>query len=362
MMTDKIIDSILWSKYFKKHKTGIDNVDNIDNILKIIYKNSKNYLDNNNISKESVRLRLSKIISYRTKLHNLKKMPLIKQRTPEWYELRKSRLTASDAYDAISNNNTLLAKKKAGVYIDDMKLNKVPPIKWGTMFEDMAMRSYSQINDDIEINEFGLIPDKELEHFGASPDGISEMGIMIEIKCPYMRKIKDGVIPAKYVTQMQGQLAVCDLDECDYVECEFKQYFNAEDYKQEIDDNSTKNHGVIAEFTLKDTDEFYYIYSKEYLTPTECLDTVEKEIVEKLKEDNNVVFNKIIPWKLVLINVQRVNFNKSEWETIKPKIISFWEKVEESKKLPVEYKKKKEEPKLMFINDDSDDETTIDKK
>lgn len=357
---DNIIDGILWSKYFKKHiNDNVDSIDNIDKeeyiekILKIIYKNDK-ILEKKNITRDNVKNRLKSILKYRNKLYNLKKMPLIKQRTPEWYELRKSRLTASDAYDAIGNNNLLLAKKKAGVYIDDVKLNKVPPIKWGTMFEDMAMRCYSQINDDMIINEFGLIPDKELEHFGASPDGISEMGIMIEIKCPYMRKIKDGFIPPKYITQMQGQLAVCNLEECDYVECEFRQYINIEDYIQDINPIDVKNHGVIAEFTLKDTDEFYYIYSDIYLTPTECLKTVENRVVEELKNNNNIVFNKIIPWKLLLINVQRVNFNKPEWENIKPKIINFWDKVENCKNLPVEYKKKKEEPKLMFINDDSD--------
>jgi hypothetical protein len=28
----------------------------------------------------------------------------------------------------------------------------------------------------------------EYEFFGASPDGISEVGVMVEIKCPYKRK------------------------------------------------------------------------------------------------------------------------------------------------------------------------------
>jgi putative phage-type endonuclease len=355
---DNIIDAVLWNKYFKKNLNKYqDDIREvyINSILSIIYKNSK-VLEKNNITRDNVKNRLIKILNYRAKLYNLKKMPLIKQRTPEWYELRKSRLTASDAYDAIANNNLLLAKKKAGVYVDDIKLNKVPPIKWGTMFEDMAMRCYSQMNDDMIINEFGLIPDKELEHFGASPDGISEMGIMIEIKCPYMRKIKDGYIPPKYITQMQGQLAVCNLEECDYVECEFKQYLEINDYLNDTEDISVKNHGVIAEFTLKDTDEFYYIYSEIYLTPRECLNTVEIKINEELKYNNNLIFNKLIPWKLLMINVQRVNFNKPEWDNIKPKIINFWEKVENCKNLPIEYKKKKEEPKIMFINDDSDDE------
>lgn len=337
------IDNILWVNYFKNTK------DDDINAYKNIYKNNKQTFESKNISKDDVKDRFKKVNTYRRKLNELKKMPLIKQRTPEWFELRKNRLTASDAHDAIATNNLLLAKKKAGVYIDETNLNKVPPIKWGTMFEDMAMRCYSQRNFNMVINEFGLIPDKEFEHFGASPDGISEMGIMIEIKCPYMRKIQDGIIPPKYYTQMQGQLAVCDLEECDYVECDFKQYNTIEEYINDIHEDLLFDHGVIAEFSTKDTDEYRYVYSKEFLKPQKCLDTISNEIIRTTVNDNNLVFNKIIPWKLQLINVQRVYFNKEEWINTKSKIINFWNKVEECKKLPIEYKKK--EKKLTFIED-----------
>lgn len=333
------IDNLLWITYF--------NNSNINEEL--IYINNKDLFDSKNISSDNIKDRLNKINVYRNTLNDLKKMPLIKQRTPEWFELRKDRLTASDAYDAIQKNNLLLARKKANVYIDEVNLNKVPPIKWGTMFEEMAMRCYSQKNYNMKINEFGLIPDKELEHFGASPDGITEMGIMIEIKCPYIRKIQDGIIPPKYYMQMQGQLAVCKLEECDYVECDFKQYNKIEEYLQDLDGELKYDHGVIAEFSTKDTDEYRYIYSEEFLTPSECLDIVSKEAMKRVSEDNNLIFNKLIPWKLNLINVQRVYFNDEEWNIIKPKIINFWNKVEECKKLPVEYKRKTK--KLEFIED-----------
>jgi hypothetical protein len=58
-------------------------------------------------------------------------------------------------------------------------------------------------------------------YLGASPDGITEDGVMVEIKCPWRRKI-NGEIPLQYYYQIQGQLAVCALEECDYFECEFQ--------------------------------------------------------------------------------------------------------------------------------------------
>ena len=69
----------------------------------------------------------------------------------------------------------------------------------------------------------GLIIHNQYKHIGASPDGISDLGIMLEIKCPFKRKI-DGAIPEQYWMQIQGQLEVCDLEECDYLECKLWEY------------------------------------------------------------------------------------------------------------------------------------------
>jgi hypothetical protein len=48
--------------------------------------------------------------------------------------------------------------------------------------------------------------------------------------------------------------------------------------------------------------------------------------------------------------IQRVVFNAKEWETIIPKINTFWEKVEEYKLLPIEIGIKK----YQFVDDDGD--------
>lgn len=54
--------------------------------------------------------------------------------------------------------------------------------------------------------------------------------------------------------------------------------------------------------------------------------------------------------------IQRVVFNAKEWETIIPKINTFWEKVEEYKLLPIEIGIKK----YQFVDDDSDAATSAD--
>ena len=316
----------------------------------------------NDINAETVKNRIDDIRQYRDELKVLLQLPLMKQRTTEWFEARKTRLTASDLYDAIKVSSSgcdtsvsiKLAKKKANIVAaDTINYNAIPALKWGTMFEPMATRCYSQKMNDIAIHDFGLICATDNEHFGASPDGINELGIMLEIKCPYSRKIVDGVIPDKYKMQIQGQLAVCKLKECDYIECIFKSLETAEEYL-ELEDGTSVRHGVIAEFYNR-AGEYVYFYSEPDRTPAECLEDI-RIIAEGIMKDScsgggdKLKFSKYTYWRLDEMIIQRVVFNAKEWETIIPKINTFWEKVEEYKLLPIEIGIKK----YQFVDDDSD--------
>ena len=324
---------------------------NIKDINKIDYIYKK-YKDSMNIDKKAIKNRISEINNYRKVLKELVKQPIIKQRTKEWFDARENRLTASDLHDAIQDKkiSDVIAKKKAKITKDNFNYNSVKALKWGTMFEPMASRIYSEVNGNVNIYEFGLICDTQNEHFGASPDGINELGIMIEIKCPYSRKIVDGYIPDKYLMQIQGQLAVCNLNECDYVECMFVVLEESE-YMEEFANNKDVNikHGIIAEYiSCKGNSEYTYLYS----CGSETADKIILDIRNKIDtfnenpDNNNYKFEKLTYWKLEKINTQRVLFNKSEWGAISDKIHTFWEKVERFKLLPVE--------KIRFISDDDD--------
>ncbi len=328
--------------------------------------NKNNIKDNSDkiYTYDVVNKRVAAIKQYRNELRVLLQLPLMKQRTTEWFEARKTRLTASDLYDAVKGGNVSirLAKKKANIVIDNINYNAIPALKWGTMFEPMATRCYSQRMNNINIHDFGLICDMDNKHFGASPDGINDFGIMLEIKCPYSRKIMDGVIPDKYRMQIQGQLAVCKLKECDYIECIFKSIENEEDYL-ELDD--TIKHGVIAEF-YNSKGEYVYYYSEPNQTPKECLEEITNNRNNYINEYGSAAnganvslkFSKYTYWKLDEMIVQRVIFNANEWVNIIPKINAFWETVEEYKMLPIEIGIKKY--KFVDDNDDNDNDNNKD--
>jgi putative phage-type endonuclease len=152
----------------------------------------------------------------------------IPQRTPEWYVARESMITASDFAQALDlgkfGSRKELFEKKCGHVPPRAFDATCPPLRWGVMFEPVACNIYSALNAYVHIHEFGLLrhPDPRTPFLGASPDGISENGIMIEIKCPWRRRI-DGTVPLQYYLQIQGQLSVTGLRECDYFEVEFEE-------------------------------------------------------------------------------------------------------------------------------------------
>ena len=169
---------------------------------------------------------------------------------------------------------------------------------------------------------------------------------MIEIKCPYSRKIVNDYIPPKYLMQIYGQLAVCELEECDYIECDFKTFESIEDYLTNISSDSKIKHGIIAEY-MNDNKEYHYLYSNAYLTPNDAI----KDIEEQISHEKSCNLLKLTPWHLNTINVQRVMFKQSEWDNIEPKISNFWNLVEEYKTHPPP-PPEKESKKIKFIDDD----------
>ena len=349
MSLDKLINRInIMDINYDYNKTDIDN--KLYKYLKYNINLDKNDYDKlicDNIDKKYIDNRIELLNKYRKQLRILKCKPYFKQKTKEWLDLRKTCLTASDLHDALNKNNLLLAKKKAGVFIDNIIYHSIPPLKWGTMFEDMAQRCYSQKNN-IDVHEFGLLNNEKISHFGASPDGITDIGIMVEIKCPYSRKIKENFIPEKYYYQIQGQLAVCELNECDYIECDFKIIDTDYEYIDYVNENNLgkKNHGIIAEYFDNIADEYYYIYSDALLTAEETIVNINKQML--LQDNKDKKFCKLSRWVLNEMYIQRVFYNEKLWHDILPKIKEFWDKVNDCRQLPIEYKKIKPK-KFNFV-------------
>ena len=138
------------------------------------------------------------------------------QRSQEWLELRENMITASDVASALGESHFESP--------DAFVKKKVLKTKWagnaatqhGTLLEPIARDLYDQKYGRVS-HEIGLVQHRDYPWLGASPDGVTEDGLLIEIKCPLTRKIEANV-PKHYWPQVQLQLEITDLEECDFVQ------------------------------------------------------------------------------------------------------------------------------------------------
>ncbi len=154
-------------------------------------------------------------------ISRLLQRPQWAQRTPEWYEVRKTLLTASDAAAALGvppyksypgdPRRDLLTKK-----LENRPLNNVYVLH-GQRYEDEA-RDLAMSALGEEAIDVGLFRHPTYEWLGASPDGVTKSGLCIEIKCPLSREIIPGVIPHHYYPQIQVQMEVCDLESTIFIQ------------------------------------------------------------------------------------------------------------------------------------------------
>lgn len=176
----------------------------------------------------------------------------IVQGIPEWHDERYGMVTATDCSSILEANPflkklELLRRKCSPLIIHEDTANT----SWGKRFEKIAYNLYSQLTKK-KLYELGLLKHDKLTWLGASPDGITEDAKLLEIKCVVNRKISKKE-PYYYWIQMQIQLEVTNLEECDFFQCKFTEYKS----KQEmLADTNTKD--VFKGEGLYDGKVFYW--------------------------------------------------------------------------------------------------------
>ena len=152
-------------------------------------------------------------------VQNLLKIPQHIQRSPEWFAQRNGAITASDLPTVLKENDY---KSPWTLLLDKCDSNPKPFVgneatRWGTYYEDTAIEKYSELRGK-EVLAFGLLIHPEYSWLGGSPDGITTDGILIEVKCPFKRKIVMGEIPHHYLAQVLLNLEICNLEIAHFIE------------------------------------------------------------------------------------------------------------------------------------------------
>jgi putative phage-type endonuclease len=93
-------------------------------------------------------------------------------------------------------------------------------MKWGTDCEPLARSAY-EAETGMLVTEVAMINHPTIEMAGASPDGLVDEDGLLEIKCPetknHIDTILSGEAPAKYIHQMQWQMACTGRKWVDFV-------------------------------------------------------------------------------------------------------------------------------------------------
>jgi putative phage-type endonuclease len=258
----------------------------------------------------------------------LKSKPQPAQRSKEWYEFRHNLITASNAYkafDSQSSKNQLIYEKcqsnpNSVSEIDVKMVNINTSLHWGQKYEPLSVMIYEDTYKTT-VDDFGCIQHDKYNFLGASPDGINidknslRYGRMLEIKNIVNREI-DGIPKKEYWIQMQLQMEVCDLDECDFLETKFTEYENADSY---WNDTSDKRKGVIMYFHTKDGKPFYKYMPFDIVSLKDVNEWQEQMVDLYQSSEYNYVWMKDYYWKLdivscVLVCRNRRWFNDNIWE------------------------------------------------
>jgi putative phage-type endonuclease len=154
---------------------------------------------------------------------------MMEQGTEEWFTIRIGKVTASRVADVIAKTKTGYSATRDN-YMAQLVCERLTgqkgesfsnaAMQHGTETEPLARLSY-EVTQNVLVDEVGFVPHPTIEMAGASPDGLVGDDGLIEIKCPntatHIETLLSQIVPGKYNTQMQFQMACTGRQWCDFV-------------------------------------------------------------------------------------------------------------------------------------------------
>jgi putative phage-type endonuclease len=297
----------------------------------------------------------------------LRAIILPEQRSDEWFEMRQTVISASDGGTVINLNKhepqfSFILKKTVG---STFKSNEF--CYHGKKLEEPATMVYAY-RMNVTVEEFGLLKHSKISFLGASPDGICNrykydgkhkskyVGRMLEIKCPFIRKInktgpiKDHICPIYYWVQVQLQLECCDLEECDFWQCIIREYDNREEFIEDTDPYEPfrsiefgLEKGCLIQLLPKDKigdvirgkyyqvvyEDATFIYPTEVeMTPHDCDLWIAETLAKLPITHKDYVFDRVVYWRLEDCHNVTIQRDREWFAESLPKFKQMWDYVE----------------------------------
>jgi putative phage-type endonuclease len=280
------------------------------------------------------------------KINLLRAKPQPEQRTKAWYEFRHTLISASSASKAFGSEsmvNQLIYEKCQPLRqaADDANIkftvNVDTSLHWGQKYEPLSVLIYEHLYNT-KVEDFGCIRHDIYDFIGASPDGINvdpesdRYGRMLEIKNVVSREIT-GIPKTEYYVQMQLQMEVCDLDECDFLETKFVEYPDYAAYLADVNPLPLAPllRGFIIYFHMINEQKPKYIYKPIHIQGQEQEEEWEQETLDKYSGDPNLTWIKNCYWKLEVMSCILVARNKQWFNDSIGQLEKVWRIIEEER-------------------------------
>jgi putative phage-type endonuclease len=155
----------------------------------------------------------------------------MEQRSDEWYEARRGKVTASrinDILKTIRNGNYAASRRNYAAQLVTERLTgkvEVPAysneyMEWGKEQEPVARDKYVE-KTGANVEEVGFIDHPTIANAGASPDGLIGEDGLLEIKCfikaNHIELLLTEEVKEQYRLQMLWQMACTGRKWCDFV-------------------------------------------------------------------------------------------------------------------------------------------------
>ena len=293
------------------------------------------------------------------KIQGLRDIPQPVQRTPEWYKFRWNLITASNAWKAFESQSTInqliyekcqpLKDFNTDISEETVMVNTNTTLHWGQKYEPLSVIIYEHMYCS-KVEDFGCIQHPTYKFVGASPDGIiiesktGRYGRMLEIKNIVNREI-NGIPKKEYWVQMQLQMEVCDLDECDFLETKFVEYPNYETYMSDSSKSFYQGNefnsyvttadgnykGQIIHFHTKEGRPHYEYMTLDTWSPDDVAKWEEKTIHKYESGPYNYTFMKFIYWRLEKLSCVLVLRNKDWFNKNVGQLEKVWNIIEQER-------------------------------
>ena len=293
----------------------------------------------------------------------LKSIPQHEQKSVEWLQQRSECLTATAVAIVLDEDpykypaDLLLDKCGRGEpFVDNANVHH------GRKYEEIANMFYAHRNN-VRVAEYGLIQHASHPFIGASPDGICEpdrldgkglsklVGRLLEIKCPKRRQIKTegrlngDICPHYYYVQVQTQLFVTQMIECDFLQVKIEEYESWDEWKDDsVNDNPGLSQktgfekGLVISLSPKlFTSDEQRLFCSQYIYPPKLhmtLHETKKWIANSIinyphhRYADEYVIDKIIYWRLAKVGCNLIKYEREWFESKIPMLKQFWDYVQ----------------------------------